>query len=219
MEHSEMYNDLQEWLGLIGTREGDYYLKDGLLDDVYDWERDEVEEILYSNFIKDGSATIYFARYMPKLRNYNGIKALKKIVAKCKSVYKYQKNVLVVLLEETGDKKYLDMIIDLYHYWESRKQSAQMIGIISTLVHYCSPTEDIFNALSEVYIDSEYIYVQGIASTGLLYNVGFIKDIYNYTKEKDYKEKVHIFNMFITNDINKRIALVEKLRAGVPLGD
>lgn len=78
------------------------------MEEIYDWERDEVENIIWDAFINKNEVEL--AQFLPKLEKYDGIKALKE------SPYLFQipsgasTEIGKILYEVTGDENYLDLI-------------------------------------------------------------------------------------------------------------
>lgn len=55
-----------------------------VMEEIYDWEREEVENIIWDAF--NNKKEIELAQFLPKLEKYNGIKALRESPI----YYKYQ---------------------------------------------------------------------------------------------------------------------------------
>lgn len=206
MEHSKAYNELIEWCGLIGTRQGDYYLPDSFLDEIYDWERDEVEKIIHDGFVEYGSKTTYFAGYMPLLRNYDGMQVLKDVLTKSVNMGYGNSDIAAVLFDKTEDPQYLDIIMQRY----SQKHDLSYVSRIARLI----PTEDVFNTLAEIYVNDDNQVNRTTAATGLLHCKGYIDDV-NDTDE--FQRKVEISRRLRLEDKNKRSEIVKKLRNGEPI--
>ena len=107
MQNSRAYGYLIEQLNASGSEKLDgYYPR--IMEEIYDWERDEVEDIICDAFIN--KKEIDLAQFMPKLQKYNGIKALKE------SPYLFQipsgasVHIGKALYEATNDDNYLDLI-------------------------------------------------------------------------------------------------------------
>jgi hypothetical protein len=209
MGHSKAYNDFKEWIGLIGTKEGDYFLPDRFLDELQDMERDEVERIVYEKF-KDGStATGYFARYMPKLTNYDGVGAMREYVGKQEYISGILVDVAAALYDATREAEYIGVIMDVYR--QTHKSS--YVSILSD----CEPSEDLFKALAEIYVNDSNDTNQFAASTGLLHGKGYIKN--PSTNYWDNEKTMDILRLLRKEDVMQRAILTEKLWSEQPLID
>lgn len=51
------------------------------MEEIFDWERDEVEDIIWNTFYKNSDTELDL--FLPKLQKYDGIKALKEELLKC----------------------------------------------------------------------------------------------------------------------------------------
>lgn len=81
MENSRAYKYLIEQVDAVGFKKMDgYYPK--IMEEIYDWERNEVEDIIWETFHKNNDYDL--AMFFPKLKNYNGIEELKNTLEKCR---------------------------------------------------------------------------------------------------------------------------------------
>lgn len=79
MENSKAYSSFIEQISAFGRQkmEGYYPLT---LERIYDWERDEIEDIIWETFNQRNDTAL--ATFLPKLKKYNGLKALEDKLAK-----------------------------------------------------------------------------------------------------------------------------------------
>jgi hypothetical protein len=208
--HSKRYKDFIIWHSQIGTREGDYHLADNFLDELYDWERDDAERIIYTNLCEDGNAVTYFARYLPKLKNYDGMRALEDYlqISKNHSIYR-RTEVASILYNITLNPKYIDVMMDAYRMDHNIRFVATMVG--------CRPSEALFKALAYIYVNDEDSTNRSAAGDGLLYCKGYMPDLDIFRKPS--ADEMKIRRLLIVNDIMERAVLTEKLWQGVPLID
>ncbi len=107
MERSRAYKYLIEQVNATGSKKMDgYYPK--IMEEIYDWEWDEVEDIIWNTFHKNKDTDL--AMFLLKLKKYDGIKALKEMLAKCNIPSANSLNIAEVLIEYTGDEEYLESI-------------------------------------------------------------------------------------------------------------
>ena len=83
MENSIAYKQLLKQINAVGSEKLNGYYPN-TLEEIYDWEREEVEDIIWDAFFN--KKEIELAQFLPKLEKYDGIKALKKVPI----YYKYQ---------------------------------------------------------------------------------------------------------------------------------
>ena len=161
MENSRAYKYLIEGVNATGwdKKDGYYPL---IMEEIYDWERDEVEKIIWETFHKNEDTEL--AQFLPKLRNYNGIGALKRMLRKTGSL-----DVADALYRATKDTRYLKVFKSRY---KADKDDIETVAMISDL----PPDEDVLGFLKEIYINSENSDNRSTAITGILHNTGYIRD-------------------------------------------
>lgn len=74
MQNSKAYDYLIKQLNAYGSEKKDGYYPE-LMGEIYDWEREEVEDIIWDAFFNKNE--IELAQFFPELKKYDGIKALK----------------------------------------------------------------------------------------------------------------------------------------------
>jgi len=166
MENSKGYKELIQQMNANGSKKMDgYYPR--LMEEIYEWEREEVEDIIWETFVNQNDSDL--AIFLPKLKKYKGIDALKSKLDTYDIPSGGSVKISQVLYEATKDNKYLDTIkqnIDL----EPNKISN--VAILS----YCKPCKKTYELLVDIYINSENEVVRSTAVTGILYNREIIKN-------------------------------------------
>lgn len=105
-----------------------YYPK--VMEEIYDWEREEVEDIIWDAFFNKNE--IELAQFFPKLKKYDGIKALKESPYLLQIPSEASVEIGKILYEATGDDGYLDIIK------KNIDASPETISFVSIL-SYCKP--------------------------------------------------------------------------------
>lgn len=177
-----------------------YYSK--ILEEIYDWERDDVEKIIWETFHKKNDTGL--AVFLPRLRNYSGINALKDMLKKCNIPSGNSLNIAKVLYEETKDYEYLNVFKD------NIKADEDDISAVVKL-SYLSPDENVLRLLEEVYINSNNKTIRSAAATGILYNKGIIININDLN---EIQEKIDIKRKFILAEKHQREKIIEELEKG-----
>ena len=74
MQNSRAYIDFMKQTKAVGREKMEGY-NPSTLEKIYDWEREEIEDTIWNYFVNKNDSDL--AIFMPKLKKYNGIKALK----------------------------------------------------------------------------------------------------------------------------------------------
>lgn len=104
------------------------------MEETYDWERDEVEEIIWNTFHKNND--IDLAPFLPKLSKYNGIDALKEALNKCNIPSDNSLN----MWNYTNDIQYLEVF----------RKNIDTVNF--SILNSCKPDKYIFDLLKEMSI-------------------------------------------------------------------
>src|SRR5574344_1648117 len=107
MQNSNAYNFLIKQVNATGIDKKDgYYPR--IMEEIYDWERDEVENIIWNEF--NNRNEIGLAQCLPKLKKYDCIKALKERLFLYQIPSEGSVEVGKILYEATDNKEYLKVI-------------------------------------------------------------------------------------------------------------
>ena len=201
MENSKAYKHLIEQINATGSKRFDGY-HPRMMEDIFDWERDEVEDLIWKTFHQDKDVEL--ARFPPQLKKYDGIGALKEILAKSIIPSYISVTVSRVLYEYTGDDNYLDIIKQNI---DKSKGEPSYVAILA----YCKPCKKAYDLLVEIYFNSDNTTNRSTAVTGILYNKGFIIDPINL---QEMMAKVELRRKFIADDVNERKKIIKMLEIG-----
>ena len=164
LENSKAYKYLFEQLNATGSKKCDgYYPK--IMEEIYDWERDEVEKVIWEAFPRDND----LAKFLPKLKKYDGVKALKEALVKCSIPSDNSVTNAHVLYEHTGDDKYIDVI---KRNIDADKERLSFVSILAD----GKPCKKAYDFLVEIYLKSKNTTIRNITVAGILYNKGAIKN-------------------------------------------
>lgn len=166
MQNSKAYDCLIKKLNANGSEKMDgYYPR--VMEEIYDWEREEVEDIIWDAF--NNKKEIELAQFLPKLKKYDGIKALKESSYLLQIPSEASVEIGKILYEVTRDEDYLDLIK------RNIDASPETISYVSIL-SYCKPCQRLYSILTDIYVNSNNKVNRSIAVMGILYNKGIIKD-------------------------------------------
>lgn len=152
INHSFAYYDLKKQIKAVGYERKDGY-NNRVLEEVYDWERNEVEELIWNKFQQDKD--LMLIEILPKLKKYDGIKMLKEtLFSNCMS-REVNMDMAKTLYEYTKDKKYLDILtisIDCNDY-----NNIHNFKLILDLNKF-PVTEDLYKFFRKLYFKCEAIH-------------------------------------------------------------
>jgi hypothetical protein len=173
-----------------------------IMEEIYDWERNEVEDIVWNTFYKNKDFDL--AEFFPKLKNHDGIDALRKALPECKVPSHNSVTVAKVLYDCTRGKKYLDV---LKANIEKDKDDISFVAILA----HCKPGEDVYRLLADIYINTDDDTIRSVSAIGILYNKGFINDPLNL---KEKMNKIELRRMFMKDGKEERKDMINRLEAG-----
>ena len=165
-----------------------------VFEQIYSWEREEIEDVIWNCFLKRDFS---FIGFLPRLNKYDGTAALKAEYEKSKNI-----NIAQILYNETKDSKYLDEIINcIENDGESPESVQALIKCIS------SPKRN--NALYKVYVESDNGAIRLAVVTRILREKGIIENP-NSLGWMNNPEKKELFKKLMSDDKEVRKANVEK---------
>ncbi len=201
MQNSSAYGCLMKQLNANGSEKMDgYYPR--IMEEIYDWERDEAEDIIWNAFMNKNEVGL--APFLPKLEKYDGIKALKE------SPYLFQipsnasAEIGKILYEVTEDENYLDL---MKRNIDASPDTVSYVSILS----YCKPCPKLYNMLADIYINNSNKVNRSTAVMGLLFNKGIIKDRRSI---KESNDTIRLRKKFKSEDREERKRILERFEKG-----
>ena len=198
MENSIAYKQLLKQINAVGSEKLNGYYPN-TLEEIYDWERNKVEDIIWSAFCekKEYNLAIFF----PKLKNYDGLEKLKETLQKCQIPSESSVIIAKVLYESTNDDYYVEVI-------KRNIQKDPDNGVYVAMMSYAKPSKSLYNLLVEVYISSDNEIIRGSAVRGILYHKDFITNPYDLKK---IIGMVNLRKIFDKSDRNERKKVINNL--------
>ncbi len=196
--HSSAYIDFKKQLKATGRQKLDGYNPD-LLNRINAEERKEVEKDIWTCFVKKDDAEL--AVFMPYLTEYDGIRALKKKLPSFKVPSSGSADIAFVLFDVTGDKQYLDIIMENY------RGLSLNTPIVAGLARFAKKP-DVYSLLKDIYIHDDDETNRTQAILGILWHDGKMERI------DDTDEILRKIDMIRAFDLASSEAR-EKLFAGV----
>ena len=194
---TEQFDDI-----ILGTSHGKMDIDPEVMEEIYDWEREEVEDIIWDAFFNKNE--IELAQFFPKLKKYDGIKALKESPYLLQIPSEASVEIGKILYEATGDEGYLDIIK------KNIDASPETISFVSIL-SYCKPCQRLYNILVDIYINNSNKVNRSTAVMGILYNKGIIKDRGSIKESNDV---ISLRKKFKSEDSIERQKILEKFENG-----
>jgi len=198
---SQEYQKLVNQINAQGSQKFHGYSIDLLLD-IPSSEREEAEQLIWNTYYekKDVSILILF----PFLLKYDGIKALEDIITDYKIPSDACMSISLMLYERKGDIKYLQIaeknIIEAgYNY--------SFIASATRL----KPEKRVYDMFVRIYKTCKDGIALSTCIRGLLYNAGFLNDIYDYSQIAQVKELSFIMK---NAPISERDLIIKRLESG-----
>lgn len=181
-EHSGAYLKLVQYINADGQQRefGGCYAP--ALDKLYDWERDEAEDLIWQRFAFTGDSDL--ADLVATLKKYNGIEALEDKLrdGMLSSEYSLRMvHIARVLYSTTSIDDYLDYI---FEYFEKKKDRSAV-----SILSFLKPCDKLYAFFADQYLNSDDDVIRSTAIDGMLCGKGYIKD------PKDLKERSEMVNM------------------------
>ena len=133
MKNSKAYEGLIKQLNANGSEKMDGYYPE-VMEEIYDWEREEVEDIIWNAFFNKNE--IELAQFFPELKKYDGIKTLKESSYLLQIPSEASVEISKILYEATGDDGYLDIIKKILMRLRKRYHLFQFCHIVSPVSDY-----------------------------------------------------------------------------------
>lgn len=200
MENSDAYLELIKQINATGREKMDGY-NPKLLDEIYEWEREEAEKIICKEFCEND---INISVYFPKLKNYNGKKLLEDKLKVLNIPSGGSVLVAQTLYEMTKDEKYLDIIM------QNIMQEPNNISYVARL-SYCCPSKKVYELLVQIYVNNENSTIRSTAVTGILYNKGIINDPFDL---QELMKTIDFGKKFLADSVEERRRVVGLFEEG-----
>nr|WP_314080029.1 hypothetical protein [uncultured Leptotrichia sp.] len=206
-EHSFAYIDLIKTVKATGREKLDgYYSK--TMEEIYDWERDEVEDIIWEKFQRDRDSML--SDFLPKLKKYDGITALEEASTKVTVPSYASIDISKTLYNSTLKTKYLDNFKENLGYDDI---------VLVSILNKCIVTEDLYNFLKELYLyygvekKEDKGVVTMLIIKGLLRCKGYMTLNFGASTE-ELREDFKIIKIFEVDEIESKKEIIKKLENG-----
>lgn len=176
-----------------------------LLEKTYDWEREDVEDIIWNGFVDRKDSDM--AMFMPKLKKYNGMEALKSKLEVCTVPSGGSVNIAETLYITTNEIKYLNLMIENYEVSPDSFNRVRIVSKLSRLAKY----KDVYTILISIYINDNNDINQIGSLCGILWADGYL------IKMDDLNEissKIEFLRFFKCETSDKRRKAIMKYKNG-----
>ncbi len=215
MGHSQLYIRFFKYLNSLGReRRAVYYFQ--YLDEVYDWERQDIEDAIYQKFVKEND--LGFAELMPKLTKYNGVETLELKQQALISSDKPNFNIAKTLYNVTRDNKHINHMFDIYN---RSKDNISRMGYVVGLQNLAN-VPDVYNKLVNIYINDEDEVNRTTAICGVLWADGYlvepgiryIRDGYDEDVLTEINKEKELIKEFKNDKIEERKRIINSYLNG-----
>ena len=201
MQNSRAYIDFMKQTKAVGREKMEGYTP-STLERIYDWEREEIEDTIWNYFVNKNDSDL--AIFMPKLKKYNGMEALEDKLNIFNVPSRANVNVAEALYITTGQKKYLDLLIENYNKSENKTP-------IVARAMYLAKNNDVYSWLMDIYVNDTEDKNQICALSGILWWDGFIKNINDM---QEFSKKIQFLRMFKSDNREKRREILNEYKNG-----
>ena len=201
-DHSKAYIDLYRYLNATGMERAYGAYSSDTLDEIYDWERDEVEEKIWQEFNFHGN----LSDLVSKLQKYDGIEALNEKLREGIISSEYSSRMMHIaraLYEATSIEDYLEYI---FEYYDKKKDNAAL-----AVLSYLKPCNKLYEFFKNAYLNSDDSVARSTAVDGMLHCKGYIKDPENL---REKSELVGMSRAFISDDRELRRKKIARFENG-----
>ena len=199
MEHSAMYNS---FIGVVNSsgisRLGG--VPRYLLDEIYDWERDEVEQIIWNRFVDANDMD--FAFYLPRLKNYQPMEEVKKKLDNYPIPSDTSVILAYTLYKISEDTNYLEIIRD------NINKKVKGSCYISFVLQDCKlDDKNIYNLLRTLYTEITDLDELSLVEDGLFYYKGIIKKLFS---PEELRKNIDLSKKYFAVDVEARKKLIDE---------
>ena len=205
MDHSSMYNSFIKIINSSGIdRLGG--VPRYLLDEIYDWERDEVEEIIWNRFVNLNEMDLAF--YLPRLKNYRPLEEVKKKL----EIYPIPSEISVILAytlyKLSGDTNYLEIVR------ENINKKEKGSCYTSFVLQDCElDDKNIYNLLKTLYSEITNPGEIRMVEDGLFYYKGILKQLFSVEEDK---KNLDLIKKYYNSDVDERKKLINEFEKEFP---
>lgn len=201
MNNSKAYNRLIKQLNASGIARRDGYYPN-TMEEIYDWERDEVEDVILDHF--NNKNDVDLAIFLPKMKKYDGIKILEESPFLLRIPSEESVEISTVLYAATGNEKYLDIIK------KNIDASPNNIWYVAML-SYCKPCEKLYKMFKDIYINNKNKINRNSAVMGMLHYKGIVRDIRSI---EESNATIKLCEKFKTERKRERKKILDKFENG-----
>lgn len=196
-KHSSSYLSFKEQSKASGRKRLEGY-DSNLLSDIFDWERDEIEKDIWDGFKNRNDTDL--AKFMPLLKKYDGYQELLNKLEVFNTPSDANTNIALVLLKETREKRYLNMILQDYYAMDHKES---IVVELSQLVE----NPDVYNSLLEIYISDNKSDNRITALCSILWKHGILQQIDDI---KEFQEKITLIRKLSPTSEAERKEIAQK---------
>ncbi|MCQ2211886.1 MAG: hypothetical protein MJZ34_16515 [Paludibacteraceae bacterium] len=204
MDNSQTYKLFLEQINATGSKKKDGYYPN-IMEEIYDWEREQVEDILWSKFVVENEVDL--AIFMPKLVKYDGVAALKTKMREFVVPSEGSYNIAEALYIMTNESEYLRVMLENYH---TINEKSTKIGFVSRLSRLAKKQE-VYDILIDIYKNDEENINQTTAIVGVLWADGYLQSVDDMD---EMIKKLQLIQMFKKDSTDERKHMIANYKEG-----
>ena len=201
MEHSEMYTYFIDLINGPSVDRRMSGIPSLLLDEIYDWEREEIEDIIWRRFqIGDVDMTYY----LPRLKYYQPVEKIEEMVSECTIPSRMCVQLMYALYKIKGDPEYLEIIKNNIVMKKEKTSYAALI-----VQDLDKDDKKIYDFLCNLYVSDIDSLEASIVEDGIMYLKGFRKKLFSF-ELTDEERAMH--RKYYSEDVEERKRLMAEFR-------
>lgn len=198
MEHSAAYTDFVRIMENASGRERLLGIPANVLTDIFDWERDEVEEIIWKAFTEKDDIEMTY--YLPRLKNYQPAEEVQKKLAKFNIPSRQNVALAYTMYKLSKNPSFLNIVkVNIM----KKKEKTSYVAIV---LQDCElEDENIYNLLKDLYVGLTDKFEVSFAEDGLFYYKGIIKTL---GSTEEVQNNIELAKKYYSEDIEERKKLI-----------
>lgn len=197
-QHSEMYT---KFINIIN---GTGYNRLGgipkhLLNEVYDWEREEVENIVWNRFLNNDMDMTF---YLPHLTFFQPTETVKNKLGEYKIPSRQSVQLSYTMYKLTKEQDYLNIVKNNI---EKKTESTSYIALV--LQDFEKNDENIYNLLRELYVNVADLEELCLIEDGLFFCKGIISSLFAVQTDEEIND---LSRKYFSEDIEERKNLIDE---------
>lgn len=198
MEHSTSYTSFVNLINNTNSFARVNGIPGNLLVEIYDWERDDVENIIWNRFIKMNDMDMTY--YLPRLKREVSIEEIEKKLTNYSIPSRQNVQIAYTLYRITANPKYLQLVKS------NIVKKNERTSYVAIVLQDCDPKDsNIYSFLRELFIEEIQTGELVMVIDGLFFCKGIMKKMFSIEESNKCKE---LFSKYFSQDVGERKKLI-----------